>query len=335
MDGYQKFQNFCDELTKYNCSILTINHNEAQSIYGTNTISYSVNILGAIKPSSHADVVKIVTLANQIKVKLYTISTGHNWGYGSATPVVDDCVIIDLSQMNAIISFNHENGLMTLEPGVTTYQAWLYLKEHEYPYLIPTTGAGLSGSLLANALERGFGIVPISDHFSAVMHIKAVLADGSTYESHHDSLAPNTQLGKLYKWGIGAYCDGLFTQSNLGIVTEITIALRRQPENICLCFIGANNQDLECLIQVIHVLNQTYASHFGCIQLMNRNRLSALNNKNDRIREQDWNLFLVIYGNSEVIKLVQTEIIKQTNHYAVTRTFIHEKKIKILFFSLF
>lgn len=330
MDEGQKFQNLCEELSRHNSSIQIMNHAEAQSIYGTNTISYSVHILGAIKPSNHADVVKIVTLAHEIKIKLYTISTGHNWGYGSATPIVDNSVIIDLSQMNSIIDFNPENGLITVEPGVTTYQAWLYLQEHAYPYLIPTTGAGFTGSLLANALERGFGIVPTSDHFSAVMHIKAVLADGSTYESHHDSLAPNTQLGKLYKWGIGAYCDGLFTQSNLGIVTEITIALRRQPENICVCCIGATEHNLDGLIQLIHLLTQKYPAHFGNIQLMNRNRLSAHNKKSGRIRVQDWNLFLVLYGNRAVTKLIQKEIIKQAHDHALTSIFINEEQIKRL-----
>ena len=74
-----------------------------------------------------------------------------------------------------------------------------------------------------------YGITPIADHFAAVMSIKAVLADGSLYESPFVAAgAPG--LARVYKWGIGPYIDGLFAQGAFGIVTGMAIALARRPE---------------------------------------------------------------------------------------------------------
>lgn len=236
-----QYEEFCARLRVELPNLELLDSGSAQSQYGNNSLGYRRVILGAVYPCSHEEVVLVVRLANVYKINLYPISTGHNWGYGSATSVFDDCVIVDLSRMNVIESFDNDNGLVTLQPGVTLLQLWNFLQNNHYSWIVPVTGAGYMGSLMGNALERGFGTAPVSDHCSAIMSVKAVIADGSTYESLHESLAPNTKLGQLYKWGLGANCDGLFTQSNFGIVTKITLALGKQPQEIGICMIGLNN----------------------------------------------------------------------------------------------
>src|SRR5205823_1853048 len=122
-------------------------------------------------------------------------------------------------------------GFVTLEPGVTQGQLSSYLKESGFDFFVPTTGAGPSVSLLGNAMERGFGITPEEDHFGAVRSLRAVLPDGTLYVSSLSSLGmPLSQ--SCWKWGIGPYLDGLFAQGNFGMVTALTIALRRRPEHI-------------------------------------------------------------------------------------------------------
>src|ERR1700719_1826799 len=68
--------------------------------YHLNCLSLTRKIHAALQPRSEADVIQIVRIANRYRIPLYTVSTGHNWGYGSALPVRDDCVIVDLSRMN-------------------------------------------------------------------------------------------------------------------------------------------------------------------------------------------------------------------------------------------
>ena len=96
--------------------------------YRENCLGLARNIPAALQPRSEADVAGIVRIANNCQVPLYTISTGHNWGYGSALPVRDGCVILDLSRMDRILEMDAELGLVTLEPGVTQKQLFDYLE---------------------------------------------------------------------------------------------------------------------------------------------------------------------------------------------------------------
>jgi 4-cresol dehydrogenase (hydroxylating) flavoprotein subunit len=107
--------------------------------YQVNCLSLTRKIYAALQPCSETDVIQIVRIANRCQVPLYTVSTGHNWGYGSALPVRDDCVIVDLSRMNRILDMDSELGLVTLEPGVTQKQLFDYLDSHHLDFFVPTT----------------------------------------------------------------------------------------------------------------------------------------------------------------------------------------------------
>jgi FAD/FMN-containing dehydrogenase len=147
--------------------------------YRENCLGLERNIPAALQPRSEADVAGIVRIANNCQVPLYTISTGHNWGYGSALPVRDGCVILDLSRMDRILDMDVELGLVTLEPGVTQKQLYDYLESRNLNFFVPTTGAGPTASIVGNALERGFGMTPEEDHFRAITSIRAVLPNAS------------------------------------------------------------------------------------------------------------------------------------------------------------
>ena len=199
--------------------------------YLVNGLSLSRSVPAVLRPHTEEQICELVRIAARHKIRIYTFSTGHNWGYGAALPVEEDCVLVDLSRMNRIVEMDPELGLITLQPGVTQGQLSEYLKSSNLDFFVPTTGAGPSASLVGNALERGFGITPEEDHFGAVRSLRAVLPDGTVYESALASLGlPMAECS--WKWGIGPYLDGLFSQANFGIVTAMTIALRRRPEHI-------------------------------------------------------------------------------------------------------
>lgn len=98
-------------------------------------------------------------------------------------------VILDLSGLTAILDFDAELGVVTLEPGVTQALLAEFLDRHAHPYLVPVTGAGPQCSLIGNALERGYGVTPHTDHFAAVTDLEAVLADGSVYQTRLHEVA--------------------------------------------------------------------------------------------------------------------------------------------------
>lgn len=187
--------------------------------------------LAVIRPASIEEVQAVVRVAAQHRLPLYPISTGKNWGYGDALPPSAGQVVVDLRRMNAIVDMDESLGLVTVEPGVTQGQLARYLQERNLPFLTPVTGSSPDCSLIGNALERGFGLTPNADHCDGVMALEAVLPDGRLYRNLHEE-QECAGIGRAYKWGIGPYLDGLFFQSNLGIVTRMTIALARRPEHV-------------------------------------------------------------------------------------------------------
>jgi len=202
--------------------------------YGSDTSGAHRQVPAALRVTERAQVVEIMKIAHQNRVPVYPISTGKNWGYGSALPARDGCVIVDLGALQKVIDFDAELGVITLEPGVTQGMLAEYLDAGKHPFLVPVTGAGPTCSLMANALERGYGVTPMVDHFGAVTDLEAVLPDGSLYRSALRE-AGGEEVARLFKWGIGPYCTGLFTQSGFGIVTRISLILARRPECVKVC----------------------------------------------------------------------------------------------------
>jgi 4-cresol dehydrogenase (hydroxylating) len=100
--------------------------------------------------------------------------------------------------------------------------------------MLDVTGAGPDASIVGNALERGFGHSPYGDHFRHTCGMEVVLADGRLLRTGFGSYQ-NAQAARVYPWGIGPWIDGLFTQSNFGIVTKIGVWLMPRPP-VCQAF---------------------------------------------------------------------------------------------------
>lgn len=249
---------------------------EAQAAYGADTGGTTRVIPAALKISDSGQLPEVVRIAERHATPLYPISTGHNWGYGTALPAVDGCTIVDLSGLRRILHFDADLGVVTVEPGVTQGMLAEFLDAGGHPYMVPTTGAGPSCSLLANALERGYGITPHTDHFGAVTDLEAVLADGSVYRTPLRELGGD-EVARLFKWGLGPYTAGLFTQSGFGIVTRMSIALARRPECVMSCLFSlADDSLLEPAIDRVRLALATLPGTVGGINLMNRHRVLAM-----------------------------------------------------------
>ncbi|WP_404379870.1 FAD-binding oxidoreductase [Caenispirillum salinarum] len=231
-------------------------------------------VQAVVRPSTIDEVRNCVVIASEAGVPLYPVSTGRNWGYGSRLPPLD-AVVLDLGRLARIEVRADESdlGMVTVEPGVTQGQLSRHLDDHGLPFMVPTTGAGPDCSLLGNALERGFGITPATDHFAAVVAVTVVLPDGSLYESPLCALSAPDQRVPAFKWGIGPYLDGLFGQSNLGVVVRMTLQLVRRPERVeAFVFNLKRDADLEAAVDAVRGLQQSLPGLVGGINLLNRRR---------------------------------------------------------------
>ncbi len=244
--------------------------------YRADTTGVKRDILAVVYPKSRDEVISIVKLAHENNISLYPVSKGNNWGYGSANPASDGCVIVMLSEMKKISGYEPHLGLITVEPGVTQGQLAKFLLEKNDKYLTPTTGAGPEGSILGNALERGYGLVPLADHFFAVMSLEAILADGTIYRSAINAKGCEV-VDRVYKWGIGPYLDGLFSQSNFGIVTQMTIGLAPRPEHVETFFFDvASEADLEKTVDLVRNILIEHGALISSIKMISALQLLSM-----------------------------------------------------------
>jgi len=244
--------------------------------YRNNEIKASREVPLALKPRNSTEVVALVKIAKKHKIPLYPVSTGNNWGYGAASPVIDDCVVVDLSNMDKILNLDEELGLVTVEPGVTLLKLRQYLDQRKSSYLVPVSGAGPHASLLGNAIERGYGVTPYADHFGAVTSLEVVLPDGNTYRP---ALTENggSLIDQTFKWGLGPYLDGIFTQANFGIVTNATIALATKPQKVECFIIGIKKENyLEESVIAVRDILKAVGGVTGSINIMNARRILSM-----------------------------------------------------------
>lgn len=322
-----------EQLKKYHCA----------------NIPVARTIDAVVKPASREEICDIVRIANQNNLALYPISTGNNWGYGSANPVQDHNIIVDLSRMNRIIEVNTELAYAVIEPGVTQEQLYNYLSQKKTGLMMDPTGSGPSCSILGNTLERGYGITPYGDHFNAACGMEIILADGQILNTGFGHFA-NSKVTRLFKYGTGPYLDGLFTQSNLGIVTSIGVWLMPEPEHYEVCYFASNDDNaLDNFIESTRwlLLNQVVK---GSINLMHRNRIltlmiqypwkemrntTPLNEDVSRKLAQEmdvceWNGVVALYGTKEEVSAAKTVIKRHLKGKVKRINFVSERLLDMV-----
>ena len=293
------------------------------------TIPDPASCSAVLRPETSEHVQQIVRIANQFQIPLYPISQGKNWGYGDASPTTDNQVIVDMSQMNRVIEVNEDLAYAVIEPGVTQQQLFEYVDDKNIPLWIDPTGAGPNASLLGNALERGYGITPYGDHFATICGLDVVLPTGQMLKTgfgHFD----NAKAHRLFPNGVGPALDGMFTQSNFGIVTRMGLWLMPRPEHFELCLFSIDDDQL--LPQLIEKTRYLKLHRIvqGSINLVSRNRaltviqqfpwdeMQSQTPMSDQVAQQIadqygvgiWNGVCGLYGPKDLVRS-QKKIIKQ------------------------
>jgi len=189
--------------------------------------------VASVLPSSVEQVQGVLRICSRYGIPVHPISTGHNWGYSDTCAPTDGQLILDLHRMNRIIEVNAELAYAVVEPGVTQGQLGEYLRANGVPLMVDCTGAGPDTSMIGNTMERGLGHSPNGDRFANCCAMEVVLADGRLLKTGFARFE-GAEVAHLHKQGVGPSIDGLFTQSNFGVVTRMTIWLVPKPEKISM-----------------------------------------------------------------------------------------------------
>jgi FAD/FMN-containing dehydrogenase len=182
----------------------------------------------AVAPDGVEQVQAVLQVANRYKIPLWTISTGRNLGYGGSAPLLSGSVVLDLKRMNRVLEVNDKNHYALVEPGVSYFDLYKYIHERGLKVWIDPPDPGW-GSPVGNSLERGGGYTPMRDHYDNHCGMEVVLANGEIVRTGMGAL-PGAKTWQQYKYGFGPYIDGIFSQSNLGVVTKLGIWLLPEPE---------------------------------------------------------------------------------------------------------
>lgn len=207
----------------------------------------------AVAPAGTEQVQAIVRAANQYGVPLWPVSCGKNFAYGGASPRMAGTVVLDLKRMNRILEVNEGDGYALVEPGVSYFDLYNHIQAKGYKLWLDVPDPGW-GSVLGNALEHGVGYTPYGDHFAMQCGMEVVLPDGELVRTGMGALPGNTTW-QLFKYGFGPYLDGIFTQSNFGIVTKMGIWLMPEPPGYRPYMISfEHEEDLEQVVDILRPL---------------------------------------------------------------------------------
>lgn len=207
----------------------------------------------ALAPKSTQEVQAIVKIANEFKIPLFPISTGKNLGYGASAPNRRGDVVVDLKCMNKIIEVNDKRNFCILEPGVSYFDLYEYCEKNNLNVMMDIPDPGW-GSPVGNSLDHGWGYTygMYRDHFGAHCGMEVVLPNGEIMKTGMGAL-PNSKTFAENKYGYGAYVDGLFAQSNFGIVTKMGFWMMPKPEYYALISLTAPRR--EDIIPIVDNLN--------------------------------------------------------------------------------
>jgi len=219
-------------------------------------------VSAAVAPESVEQVQKVVRTANIFKIPIYTISTGKNLGYGGSAPVLSGSVVLDLKRMNRILEVNEKNAYALVEPGVSYFDLYRYIQDKGLKLWIDVPDPGW-GSPIGNSLDRGGGylLAQYRNHFDSHCGMEVVLANGEILRTGMGAMA-GAHTWQEYKTGFGPWIDGIFSQSNFGVVTKMGFWLMPEPDAYLSGTVFVPRfQDLIPLVETLNYLENTRATN--------------------------------------------------------------------------
>ncbi len=313
--------------------------------YSRDTIPWDKRCRAVVFPGSAHEVARVIQIASRHRIPVWPFSKGKNWGYGATMASENGAIIMVLERMNRILEVNEELGFAVIEPGVTQQQLYEHLRDSGSRFWMDCTDSTPQASVLGNALERGVGYTTYGDHYGALCGLDVVLSDGSLLQTGGGD--EKTKTRHTHKYGIGPIAEGLFSQSNFGVVTRGGIWLMPRPEKFCTFFVRVKRE--ESLPHVITAMremalhghvncNNHLVNDFFCSTLMERfpvesgRQCLSPEQREDRRRRlflTPWTMSGAVYGSREKVRRGLREVRRRIGRHG-TVIAIDERRAVLL-----
>lgn len=273
-----------------------------------------MKFISAVLPGSVEELQSAVRLIRSEGLGLW--STPNAMGNGAAIGRDDrPGIIIDLRRMNRILEVNATSAYALVEPGVSYQQLYEYLTKQKIPLWIDCDREPRN-SIAGSICSRQNGYTPYGDHLMMQSGMEVVLGDGQLMRTGMGAL-PNSDTWQLFKYNFGPYWDGMFTQSDLMIVTKIGLWLMPQPPVYMPFMVTLSKpEDLNPAVELLRplkinaVVPNTVAITNGVLDLASYRQRNELikDGEPDRaaIEAQGfgaWNIFGALYGIQDNVDL--------------------------------
>lgn len=182
-----------------------------------------------IKPGSTKEVSEVLKYCNDNM--LAVVPQGGNTGLvGGSVPVFDE-IVINMSRMRQIRSFDEISGTLVVDAGCILENVDQFLAEKNYIFPLDLGAKGscqIGGNVATNA--GGLRLLRYGSLHGNVLGIEAVLPDGTVVDDLCTLRKNNTgyDLKQLF---IGA-------EGTIGIITGISIICSQRPKAINVAFFG-------------------------------------------------------------------------------------------------
>ncbi len=214
-------------------------------------------------PTTHQDVIDLVTAANTSRIPL--VARGAGTGTTGGCIPTPNSLVVDFSKMNQILEIDTANRVAVVQPGVITQD--LHHAAEAQNLFYPPDPASLAtctigGNIAENAGgPRGYKYGVTRDY---VLGLKGVWANGSEF----------TLGGKLFKNVTGYDLISLLvgSEGTLALITEITLKLVPKPpytQDLAFAF-----PDRDTALGILHSLH-LHGLHPAVAEWMDQTCLTA------------------------------------------------------------
>jgi glycolate oxidase len=177
--------------------------------------------LAVVMPADTAEVQAVVRTCAAAGVPI--VPRGAGSGLTGAANAIDGCVVLVMTRMNQILEIDPDNRLAVVQPGVVNLDFRGAVEKHGLFYPPDPSSydwCTLGGNVSTNA--GGLCCVKYGVTTDSVLGLEVVLADGEVLRT-----------GRRTVKGVAGYdLTRLFigSEGTLGVITEITVALKPLPQ---------------------------------------------------------------------------------------------------------
>jgi 4-cresol dehydrogenase (hydroxylating) len=261
------------------------------------------NVLGWVKPTQAEQIPEILSICRQHHFPVYTYSNGLNWGLGSRLPYEDDCILLELSNLNQILEINEQFHYAIVEPGVTQEQLSNEINRRGLKLILNVTGSSPKSSVLGNTMERGSGF--LEHRINDLKGMEVILADGTIIQSGFWNMEPSQREIQHFPMGMGPDWRGLFSQSNLGIVCKGVINLTPKKEVQKMLWCKVEQAKMPALVEAIAGLYQRHYIH-SVTHIGNDKRMKIEHKSAEQ--GTTWTSMAMIQGSGNFVRFLEEEI---------------------------